>query len=157
MQPGRAPGFDIRARIRRIEHQHREAVVTGEIIAIEGAEGEMSGAILGDILWRGDGKQFDISAAQLNERIAGAERMLTARRDRKSQSRIVRTHGLEVMAGQHQVIDPFHRKYSKRLQELQGLNQGRRSRADAIFLQHRPSRRQRHRLRPALARDHRGA
>ena len=65
--------------------------------------------MLGDVLRRRDSKRFEISAVQLNQRIAGAERMLTARRDGKSQTRIVRTHGLEIVAGEHQVVDAFHR------------------------------------------------
>ncbi len=84
MQSGRAPGFDVRARIRRIEHQHREALVPREIIAIERGEGKMPGAMLGYILRRGDGQEFEIAPVQLNEGLAGAERMLTARRDGKS-------------------------------------------------------------------------
>jgi hypothetical protein len=68
----------------------------------------MPDAMFGNILRDRDGKQFEIGAVQLNERVAGAERMLTARCHGKSQSRIVRTHGLEIMAGEHQVVDPFH-------------------------------------------------
>jgi hypothetical protein len=71
--------------------------------------------MLGDILRRGNGEEFEIAAAQLNERIAGAERMLAARRHGKSQSRIVRAHGLEIVAGEHQVVDRFHRRVFKAL------------------------------------------
>ena len=41
----------------------------------------MPSAMRGDILRRGDGKQFEKTAVQLNDGIAGAERMLAARRD----------------------------------------------------------------------------
>src|ERR1700745_2455660 len=64
--------------------------------------------MLGHIQQRGNGKEFEIAAVQLHERIAGAERMLAARRDGKSQTRIVRPHGLEIVASEHQVVDPFH-------------------------------------------------
>jgi hypothetical protein len=82
--------------------------VTGEIIAVEGSEGKLPRAVLRNILRDCDSKQFEIGAVQLNKRVAGAERMLPARRDGKSQTRIVRTHGLEIMAGEHQVVDAFH-------------------------------------------------
>jgi len=44
-----------------------------EIVAIERGEGKIPGAMLGDILRRGDSKQFEIAAVKLNEGIAGAE------------------------------------------------------------------------------------
>jgi hypothetical protein len=108
VQPCRAPRGDVGARILRIEHQHREAVVAFEIIAVERGEGEMPAAMLGHVLWRRDCKQLEKAAAQLNDGIAGAERMLAARRHRKSQPRVMRSHGLKIAAGKHQVVDGFH-------------------------------------------------
>lgn len=106
-KPGRAPRFDVGARIRGVEHQHREALVAGEIIAVEGGEGEMPATMLGHILRRSHGQELEISAVKLNERIAGAERMLPARRDGESQPLVMRTHGVEIAAGKHQVVDGF--------------------------------------------------
>ena len=101
MQARRAPRRDVGARIFGVEHQHRETFVAFEIIAIERAEGKMPGLMPGDVLRRRDGKRFEISAVKLNNGIAGAKRKLGARHDGKSQSRIVRTHGLEIVAGEH--------------------------------------------------------
>src|SRR6516164_2064441 len=61
LQPRSAPRFTVGARIWRVQYQHREAFVSGKIIAIERGEGKMPGAMLGNILRRGDGKQLPLS------------------------------------------------------------------------------------------------
>ena len=68
----------------------------------------MPGPMLGHVLRRRNGKRFEIGAVKLNQRVAGAKRKLGARRDGKSEATIMRAHGLEIMAGEYQVVDALH-------------------------------------------------
>src|SRR5215470_14004759 len=71
LQSSLAPGRDVGTSIRRIEHQHRRPLVAREVVAIEGTEGKMSGAVLRNIT--GNRQEFEIAALKLDDRIADSE------------------------------------------------------------------------------------
>ena len=83
--------------------------MAGQIVPVEGGEGELFRVWFDDILRLGDGQQFQIAAVKLDRRVSGAERMLGARRQREAQRAIGRAHRVEVAAGKHQMVDALQR------------------------------------------------
>ena len=91
--------------VRALQREHRQSLALLEVIAIERAERKGRAGRLGDRRRIGDRQQFQERAAELGQRIGGAERVARHRRQREAEPAEGGARRVEIADGKDEMID----------------------------------------------------
>jgi hypothetical protein len=100
----------VRRRVATPQRQHREALVFAQKTAVVVAEREVAGRRRRDLPRIDDGEQFQEASPELDQEVAGAERVDRVRRRGKPQRFVGGARRVEIVDAEHQVIEGSSRR-----------------------------------------------